>query len=268
MSFNQNVQDVIQKKNSLLCVGLDSVVEKMPRSIQKSDDPLFTFNKAIIDATLEYAAAFKINLAFYEAYGLQGWQALEKTVNYIPKDVITIADAKRGDIGNTAAMYARAILEELGADCITVNPYMGFDSAEPFLKNPEKGVFFLCLTSNPGSQDFQHFSDGSRELYQKVAETVNQWNTRNNCGLVVGATHPQELAGVREIAPALPYLIPGIGAQGGDLENSVKNGTNAAGSMALFNSSRAILYASQQKDFAQAAAQAAKDTFNALNTAR
>ena len=240
----------------------------MPVSIRSADNPLFAFNKAIIDATADYAASFKVNLAFYEAYGLQGWQALQQTFDYLPGNVIKIADAKRGDIGNTAAMYARAVFDELDADAVTVNPYMGYDSAEPFLQNEEKGVFFLCLTSNPGSQDFQHFSDGRMDLYEKVAETVNRWNSRGNCGLVVGATHPDELSTVRSIAPDLPFLIPGIGAQGGDLEASVKNGTDAEGSLALFNSSRAIIYASQDENFVDAARAAAKLTQDQLNSAR
>jgi orotidine-5'-phosphate decarboxylase len=268
MTFAAKVRQTIKQKNSLLCVGLDSVVEKMPEHIRLTKNPLFEFNKAIIDTTAEYAAAFKVNLAFYEAYGVAGWQALHETLKYLPDDVIKIADAKRGDIGNTARMYAKALFEELGADAVTVNPYMGFDAAEPFLQNEEKGVFFLCLTSNPGSQNFQRFSDGEQCLYERVAEHVKEWNRRGNCGLVVGATHPEELAGVREIAPALPFLIPGIGAQGGDLAAAVRNGTDSKASLALFNSSRAIIYASQGKDFAAAAAKSALRTRQQLNAAR
>ncbi len=268
MNFQQRVLEIINTKNSLLCVGLDSVFEKMPKEIQAAENPLWEFNKSIIDATLPYAAAFKVNLAFYEAYGLMGWKALEKTFNYMPTDVLKIADAKRGDIGNTAKMYARAVFEQLGADAVTVNPYMGFDSAAPFLDDEAKGVFFLCLTSNPGSKDFQYFTNGQRTLYEHVAVTVNEWNKKQNCGLVVGATHPEELKGVRQLCPDLPFLIPGIGAQGGDAQASVSSGTNSAGSLALFNSSRAILYASQDERFAQAAAQAASQTQQQLNEFR
>lgn len=268
MTFAQRVNDVIKKKNSLLCVGLDSVVEKMPSGVRQSSDPLFEFNKQIIDATAEFACAFKVNLAFYEACGLAGWRALVKTFQYLPDDAVKIADAKRGDIGNTARMYARALFEELGADAITVNPYMGFDSAEPFLQDEEKGVFFLCLTSNPGSQDFQRFADGKEKLYEKVAATVRSWNTKGNCGLVVGATHPEELAGIRRIAGDMPFLIPGIGAQGGNVKASVKNGVGADNAPALFNSSRAIIYASADDDFAQAAALAAEAAKNQMNDAR
>ena len=268
MNFQEKIKTIIQKKNSLLCVGLDSVLEKMPESVKKTNNPLFVFNRAIIDATADYAAAFKVNLAFYEAYGLAGWRALADTFEYLPDDVIKIADAKRGDIGNTATMYAKAVFEGLGADCVTVNPYMGFDSAEPFLTDEEKGVFFICLTSNPGSKDLQYFTNGEQYLYERVAAMVNSWNTRGNCGLVVGATHPAELATVRNISPELPFLIPGIGAQGGDLVASVQNGTDAKGSLALFNSSRAIIYASQKENFAHKARQAAQATMLNLNQAR
>lgn len=268
MNFHDRVQRIIETKNSLLCVGLDSVIENMPKHIQSSENPLWEFNKAIIDTTLPHAAAFKVNLAFYEAYGLLGWNALEKTFNYMPNDVLAIADAKRGDIGNTARMYARAVFEQLDADAVTVNPYLGKDSAEPFLQDESKGVFFLCLTSNPGSQDFQYFSDGQTTLYELIANTVNSWNQKKNCGLVVGATHPDELKRVRNLCPDLPFLIPGIGAQGGDLHASVVNGTDASGSLALFNSSRAILYARQDENFETAAAQVARETQQQLNEAR
>jgi orotidine-5'-phosphate decarboxylase len=165
-------------------------------------------------------------------------------------------------------MYAKALFEGLGADAVTVNPYMGFDAADPFLQDETKGVFFLCLTSNPGSKDFQHFSNGEQRLYERVANTVNTWNVRGNCGLVVGATHADELMTVRRMAPDLPFLIPGIGAQGGDLKTSVQNGTDTGGSLALFNSSRAIIYASPKDDFAVAAQKAARETMQQLNDAR
>ncbi|RPI03733.1 MAG: orotidine-5'-phosphate decarboxylase [Calditrichaeota bacterium] len=268
MNFNGRVDEIIGRKNSMLCVGLDPVLEKLPQSVRTAAEPFFMFNKLLIDATIEFACAFKLNLAFYEAYGLEGWRALKKTFEYLPPDVIRIADAKRGDIGNTAQMYARALFDDLGADAVTLNPYMGYDSAEPFLCHEQKGAFFLCLTSNPGSKDFQHFSNREIALYEKVAITVNDWNSRDNCGLVVGATHPEELARVRSLAPALPLLIPGIGAQGGDLEASVKFGTNQQKSMALFNSSRAIIYASANADFALKAAVEAKTARDQLNSAR
>ncbi|MBN1479546.1 orotidine-5'-phosphate decarboxylase [candidate division KSB1 bacterium] len=267
MNFRERVDEIIRRKNSLLCVGLDSDIGKMPEIIRSSENPLYTFNKTIIDATIDFAAAFKVNLAFYEVYGELGWRALKDTFNYLPDSVIRIADAKRGDIGNTARMYARALFDGLGADAVTVNPYMGFDAAEPFLQDEEKGTFFLCLTSNPGAKDFQHFSNGTKCLYERIAETVKKWNVRANCGLVVGATRPNELATIRNIAPDVPFLIPGIGAQGGDLVASVQSGTDSQGSLALFNSSRAIIYASQDDVFA-AARDAARQTRQQLNQAR
>ena len=268
MNFGEKLNNIIQKKNSLLCVGLDTVLERIPAEIRRQDNPLFAFNKAIIDATADFAAAYKVNTAFYEAYGVQGWRALKQTFDYLPESTISIADAKRGDIGNTAKMYARALFEDLGAEAITVNPLMGKDSVSPFLENPEKGVFFLCLTSNPGSADLQHFSDGRQELYERIVELVNGWNTEGNCGLVVGATHPDELGRIRRAAADVPFLIPGIGAQGGDLVSSVVNGTDANGRSALFNSSRAIIYASSDADFADAARRQAEATRNKLNEAR
>jgi orotidine-5'-phosphate decarboxylase len=268
MTFNEKLDHIILSKNSLLCVGLDAVVEKLPENIRKNPEPLFQFNKAIIDATLPYAVAFKVNTAFYEAYGLEGWRALEKTFAYLPADVIKIADAKRGDIANTAQMYARALFESLGADAITANPLMGTDSVMPFFQDPQKGVFFLCLTSNQGSQDFQHFSDGQLKLYQRIAKKVNDWNSHANCGLVVGATHAKELQELRALTPELPFLVPGIGAQGGDLENSVRFGVTSRGAGAIFNSSRSIIFASTDRNFSRAAAVAAQETRDALNKAR
>ena len=268
MTFKEKLDEVLNAKRSLLCVGLDAMMEKLPPSLAGKAEPLFQFNKTLIDATLPFAAAYKLNTAFYEAYGLFGWQALQKTCAYLPAEIIKIIDAKRGDIGNTAGMYRRALFDELGADAITVNPLMGTDSAMPFIQDPLKGVFFLCLTSNPGSADFQRFSDGRNTLYQKIALKVNEWNEKGNCGLVVGATHPRELEEIRELAPGLPLLIPGIGAQGGDLQNSVRYGLTSQGGGALFNSSRAIIFASSGEDFAEAAASAAKSTRDALNAAR
>ncbi len=268
MTFQEKVAETIERQNSLLCVGLDTDLSRVPEKIKNSPNPLFSFNKAIIDATTEYVSAYKVNLAFYEAHGAMGWQALEETFHYIPDHVLKIADAKRGDIGNTARLYARSLFEHLGADAVTVNPYMGFDSVAPFLERPECGVFLLCLTSNPGARDFQFFTDGKQKLYEKIAATAVSWNTKQNCGLVVGATHSGELASVRRIAGDMPFLIPGIGAQGGDLVTAVRNGTNQNGSMALFNSSRSIIYVSNKNDFYQAAGRAAKKTRDELNKAR
>ncbi len=268
MNFYERFDHILHHTNSLLCVGLDTVVEKIPPSLRHEDDPLFAFNRAIIDATLPYAAAYKVNTAFYEAHGHAGWRALEATFRYLPADVLKIADAKRGDIGNTSQMYAKSLFSVLNADAVTVNPLMGTDSVAPFLEDETKGVFFLCLTSNAGAQDFQYFSDGTRTLYECIAEKVLTWNERHNCGLVVGATHPQQLQRIRAIAPSLPLLVPGIGAQGGDLEKSVQFGIDENGRGAIYNSSRAIIYASGGEDFQQAAALSAKQTRDALNAAK
>ena len=268
MDFQEKLLEIITRKDSLLCVGLDTVLDQLPDFIRQTAEPLLAFNKAIVAATAEFAAAYKVNTAFYEAHGVAGWRVLEETFKYLPSDAIRIADAKRGDIGNTANMYAHAIFDRLGADAVTVNPYLGGDSVQPFLTNPEKGVVFLCLTSNPGARDLQYFSNGKQTLYEKVVELVQGWNNRRNCGLVVGATHPDELARVRHLAPELPFLIPGLGAQGGDLEKSVRNGTDKSGTNALFNSSRAILYASRKEDFAAAACAEAERTMLAINKTR
>jgi orotidine-5'-phosphate decarboxylase len=267
MHFSERIDRIIQDKRSLLCVGLDTVLEKIPESLRRQEDPLFAFNKAIIAATAPFAAAYKVNTAFYEAYGLAGWRALEATFRYLPGDVIRIADAKRGDIGNTSKMYARAVFEQLGADAVTVNPLMGGDSVTPFLEDESRGVFFLCLTSNPGSRDFQHLLTGDGVLYEVIARQVEKWNKKRNCGLVVGATQPEQLGMIRRMTPNLPFLIPGIGTQGGDLEASVRLGTDTSGRAALFNSSRAILFASEGPDFGEAAAEAARETRDALQTA-
>jgi orotidine-5'-phosphate decarboxylase len=265
-SLNETIREIIRDRNSLVCVGLDYDSGKVPPHLKSQPDPVFNFNKAIIDATADLVCAYKPNLAFYEAFGSEGWDALERTVRYIPEGILKIGDAKRGDIGSTAAKYADALFR-IGFDAVTVNPYLGIDSITPFLKDPTRGVFILCLTSNPSSRDFQYLDIGGRPLYLHVAEKVNTWNRNDNCGLVAGATHPDELKSIREMAPELPFLIPGIGAQGGDLESSVRMGTDARHSMAIINSSRGILFASSGPDFQKAAreeAQKLRDQINAI----
>ena len=268
MNFTEKIQSVCRAQNSLLCVGLDSDISRIPDFLQNEPDPIFAFNKVIIDATAPFAAAFKPNLAFYEAQGTAGWQALEKTMKYMPEHVFTIADAKRGDIGNTARQYAKAFFEHFKFDAVTVNPYLGLDSIAPFIENEEQGVFILCLTSNKSSQDFQHFSHDGQPLYRFILEKVNGWNEKHNCGVVVGATHPDELQQVRDLAPELPFLIPGIGAQGGDVELSVRNGTNSAGELALYNSSRGIIFKTSGTDFGDAAAAEARSVRDMINQIR
>jgi orotidine-5'-phosphate decarboxylase len=252
MLWNDKVRQAIQDSDSLLCVGLDPDPAKIPAHLMKKSDPVFQFNRAVIDATAEFAAAFKPNLAFYEALGSEGLDILRRTVAYIPNGRLIIGDAKRGDIGSTAERYARALID-LGFDSFTVNPFLGEDSVRPFIADPSKGAFMLCLTSNPGSRDFQQLRVDGEPLYLHIARAVVKWNDRANCGLVVGATHPGELSAVRGAATDLPFLIPGVGAQGGDIESTIVAGTDSGGGMAFINASRSILYASSGEDFAQAA---------------
>jgi len=264
MTIKDKIRTIIKRQNSLVCVGLDIYPDRIPAHIMKNKDPIFTFNQQIIDATADIAAAYKPNLAFYEALGTEGWDILKRTVDYIPEGILKIGDAKRGDIGTTAQKYASALFD-LRFDMVTVNPYLGFDSVKPFIQDESKGVFILCLTSNPSSSDFQYLTFKNQYLYEIIARKVNGWNKHNNCGLVVGATHPGELKSIRSLAPELPFLIPGIGAQGGDLKSAVIDGTDSNFSMALINSSRGILYASEDTDFAQAARNKAKKLQDNIN---
>ncbi len=226
MKFIEKLKSASSKNNSLLCVGLDTELEKIPKFLLQEKDPIFAFNQAIIDSTKDLVCAYKPNLAFYEAYGIKGLEALKKTCEYIPRDIPIILDAKRGDIGNTSKMYAKAIFEEFKADGVTLSPYLGEDSLSPFLEYEEKCSFILCLTSNTGAEDFQLLSFDRKFLYKIVAEKVLIWNKKGNCGLVVGATYPEQLKEIREIAQDLPILIPGVGAQKGDVELTVKYGTD------------------------------------------
>ena len=258
-----NKKDIIHQikaKKSFLCVGLDTDIKKIPQHLLKEEDPVFAFNKAIIDATAEYAVAYKPNTAFYEVYGAKGWASLEKTINYIKKnypEIFVIADAKRGDIGNTSANYARAFFETLKADALTVAPYMGVDSVEPFLGFEDKWVVLLALTSNKGSKDFQYLNAEGKELYKNVLMRSQEWADDNKMMYVVGATHPEELGEIRKMLPNHFFLVPGVGAQGGDLQAVAKHGLNDQVGL-LVNSSRGIIYASNGEDFAEKAAGEAK----------
>ncbi|MCX2839390.1 orotidine-5'-phosphate decarboxylase [Salinimicrobium sp. MT39] len=246
----------IRLKKSFLCVGLDVDLEKIPQHLLKEEDPVFAFNKAIIDATHHLAVAYKPNLAFYEAHGIKGWKALEKTINYLNEnhpDIFTIADAKRGDIGNTSGMYAKAFFEDLQFDSVTVAPYMGKDSVEPFLAYEDKHTILLALTSNAGAYDFQTQTINGEELYKEVIKTSKKWNNGQNLMYVVGATKAEFLKDIRKIIPESFLLVPGVGAQGGSLEEVCKFGMNRNVGL-LVNASRAIIYASEGMDFAEAAA--------------
>jgi orotidine 5'-phosphate decarboxylase subfamily 2 len=239
MKFVARLDEAVSRNNSLLCVGLDPDLSRLPGKFLSTSDPLFLFNQSIIDATKDVVCAYKPNSAFYERHGLDGLSALIKTIEYIRAlGLPVILDAKRGDIGSSSAAYAASAFEALKADAVTVSPYMGHDSVQPFLDYKDKGVFVLCLTSNPGYKDFQVIGC-DEPLYHTVARRVKEWNVNDNCGLVVGATKPSEIKTIREIVGDLPILIPGVGAQGGDLELSVKYG----GQRGIINASRSIIYA-------------------------
>jgi len=262
MKFVDKLLNASRKSKSWLCIGLDPDPELIP-PIDVSQ-----FNKDIIEATSDLVCAYKPNLAFYEALGTEGFTILEKTIRNVPNDVPVIADAKRGDIGNTARAYARALFSILGFDAATVNPYLGFDSIEPFITYHDKGVFIVCRTSNRGAADFQDLSTDGVPLYEAVAQKAQEWNTYGNVGLVVGATYPEGLKKVRSICPEMPLLIPGIGVQGGDLSSAVRYGVDAQGEKAIINVSRQILYASKDKDFAQAARNIAERIRDQINDYR
>jgi orotidine-5'-phosphate decarboxylase len=260
---NQQLFENILKKGSFLCVGLDTDIKKIPTFLLDNTDPIFAFNKEIIDATAKYTVAYKPNLAFYESEGLEGWRSLEKTVRYLREnypDIFLIADAKRGDIGNTSSMYAKAFFEKMRFDAITVAPYMGEDSVKPFLAYDGKWVVLLALTSNKGALDFQFIADNEGErLFEKVIRTSLNWGNSENMMYVVGATKAEELADIRNIIPDHFLLVPGVGAQGGSLQEVANFGMNKQCGL-LVNSSRAIIYASTGFDFASKAAENAKAT--------
>jgi len=253
MNFTEKLGRIVDKNNSILCVGLDIDKEKMPKFLFKtSKNPFFEFNKQIIDATKDLVCAYKINMAFYEALGKDGYNLLEKTIEYIPKDIVIILDGKRNDIGNTARKYAKSLFEILDADAATVTPYLGIDGITPFLEYKDKCSFILCRTSNSSARDFQDIVSNNKPLFQSVAEKIHMWNKYGNCGAVVGATYPNELKMIRGIlGDDAPLLIPGIGKQGGDVEKTVKYGTNKDGLMAVINSSRGIIFAGSDENFAE-----------------
>jgi orotidine-5'-phosphate decarboxylase len=268
--FVEQLTRAWERSDSLACVGLDPDIERFPRHIAAEPAPIFRFNKAIIDATADLVCAYKPQFAHYAAYGAE--DQLERTIEYIHDShpgVPVILDAKRGDVGNTAERYAIEAFERYGADAVTVNPYLGGDALEPFLRHAAKGVVILCRTSNPGARDLQDCVIGTRTLYQVVAELAAQrWNSRGNCLLVVGATYPRELAEVRALVGDMPLLVPGVGAQRGDIAQVVQNGQTARGTGLIVSSSRAILYASAGEDFAGAARAATQQLRGEINSSR
>jgi orotidine-5'-phosphate decarboxylase len=267
MTFTTKLRTAQQTNNSWICVGLDPVMERLPDTVRDADSPLLAFGQAIVEATADLVCAFKPNLAFWLAEGPKGLGALQELIATIPNDIPVILDAKFNDVGHTAAAYARTAFEVLGADACTANPYLGLDALRPFLASEEHGVFLLARTSNPSAPDLQDKSVGDHPLYEEVTRLAVQWDAQlpGTCGLVVGATYPEELARLREIAPSLPFLIPGIGAQGGNLEAAVTHGPTAGGLGPVINSSRGIIYASQGPDFAEAARGAAVTLRDRIN---
>jgi len=257
MERKQLVEQIHTKK-SFLCVGLDTAIDRIPKHLLGEEDPIFAFNKAIVEATLPYAIAYKPNWAFYEALGASGMESLRKTLEIIPDNVMVVADAKRGDIGNTARMYAKAFFEELDVDAITLAPYMGKDAIDPFLDRSNKWAFVLALTSNPGAADLQYHDNGNEKIYQRVLRLGQEWAAEQlgEVGFVVGATRAEAMAEIRSLAPDSFFLVPGIGAQGGDLQGVCKYGRSRDGGL-LINSSRGIIYAGSGEDFAARAAEAA-----------
>lgn len=260
----------IKKKNSFLCVGLDTDISKIPEHLKKTENPIFEFNKAIVDATAEYTVAYKPNIAFYECYGIEGWKNLEMTVNYIKKnypDIFIIADAKRGDIGNTSKMYAKAFFESMNFDSVTVAPYMGKDSVSPFLEFENKWVILLALTSNEGAFDFQlnENKESGKKLFEDVLTKSQKWGDTDNLMYVVGATKAEMLTEVRKNAPEHFLLVPGVGAQGGSLSEVAKYGMNNKCGL-LVNSSRGIIYADGTEKFAEVAANKARELQQEMKT--
>lgn len=264
-NFLEKYKTLSQKNDSLVCVGLDSEVSKLPN---QSSVSVLDFNKAIIDATKDLVCAYKPNCAFYEAIGIDGYSALKETIEYIPNEIPVILDAKRGDIGNTSRQYAISCFDDLKADAVTLSPYMGFDTIEPFLDYADKTVFMLVKTSNQSSGDFQDLKlENGKKLFIQVAETIAKWqeNSKSTIGIVVGATYPEDLREIRKVLPSAPILLPGLGKQGGDTEKSVKYGEGQGKAPLIVNSSRGIIFASNGADFANASREAAvlfKDNLN------
>ncbi|MBI4973157.1 orotidine-5'-phosphate decarboxylase [Candidatus Roizmanbacteria bacterium] len=272
MSFQAKLDLIVKNNNSLVCVGLDSDFDKLPESVKKEKYPQFSFNKAIIDATAQYVCAYKPNSAFYESQGEKGIQELKMTIDYLRNKypgIVTILDAKRADIGSTNKGYVEFIFDYLGFDSVTLHPYLGKEALQPFLMRKDKGCIILCRTSNPGAGEFQDLVVNGKPLYQIVAEKViHDWNSNDNCLLVVGATYPEELKKIRKISGDMTFLVPGTGAQGGDIEETMKAGLNSKNAGMIINSSRGIIFASNKEDFAEVAGKEAHKLLNAINKYR
>jgi orotidine-5'-phosphate decarboxylase len=268
MNFVQHLRRIQRKNNSLLCIGLDTDPAQVPESLYRWGDPQYEFNRRIIDATKDIVCAYKLNLAFYESVGEHGWYTVHQTLARIPEEIVTIGDGKRGDIANSAERYAHLFCEDWEFTASTVSPYMGRDSIEPFTRRKEQGAFVLAVTSNPGAKDFQYLKVKGKPLYEEVVKSVRRWNTKKNLGLVVGATRPKEMQRIRKLAPDLPFLIPGIGAQKGDLGSAVRYGCDKQGELAVINIGRSILNASRGDDFAERARAKALEYRDKMNELR
>ena len=263
-TFNERLNYLITKKSSYLCVGLDPDMDKIPAHLKYEKNPIDLFVREIVSATSEQVIAYKANLAFFESEGKNGLEALHNLASILPHDVLLILDGKRGDIENTAKKYAHAYFDQMGAHAVTVNPYMGYDAVKPFIEYHDKGAFVLALTSNRGAEDFQYLQIGTVPLFQYVAKRVQTWNTLNNCGIVVGARDTEELRILRKILPDMPFLIPGIGAQGGDLKEVMAFGRDRSGTGMLVNIGRSIIYAGAGKDFTKKVSDKVKSYINEM----
>jgi orotidine-5'-phosphate decarboxylase len=268
MTFLQKLRHIQRKNNSLLCIGLDTDVSQVPESLYAWGDPQYEFNRRIIDATKDLVCAYKLNVAFYESVGEHGWYTVHQTLARIPEEIVTIGDGKRGDIPNSAQRQAHLLCEDWEFSGTTVNPYMGKDAIEPFMKRRDQCTFVLTLTSNEGAKDFQYLKVGGKPLYEHVVARAKKWNTKKNIGLVVGATRPSELKRIRGLAPDMPVLIPGVGAQKGSLEAAVRYGCDRNGELAVINVGRSIIYASSGDDFAERAREVALSCREEINRYR
>jgi orotidine-5'-phosphate decarboxylase len=268
MDFVQRLRHIQRKNNSLLCIGLDTDAMKVPEFLYAYGDPQFEFNRRIIDATKDIVCAYKLNVAFYESAGEHGWYTIHQTLARMPDDVLSIGDAKRGDIPSSAERQAMLLCEDWEFSGTTVSPYMGKDSVEPFMRRRDQCAFILAVTSNKGSKDFQHLKVKGKPLYEHVVRAAKRWNTKKNIGLIAGANRPAELKRIRSIAPGMPVLIPGVGAQKGSLEAAVRYGCDARGELAIINVGRSIIYASNGEDFAQRARQVALEYREKINMYR
>lgn len=268
MRFTEKLMRTSRKNNSLLCIGLDTELKRIPSHLQEQPDAVLRFNKAIFDATKDLVQCYKLNVAFYESMGVDGIRAMMDTVKLIQPSTPVIVDAKRNDIGNTARAYAKAVFEVYGFDAATVNPYLGYDSIRPFLEHQDKGTIVLCRTSNPSAPEFQDYG-GQTPLYQEVARRVVEWNRNGNCGVVAGATFPDQLIRIRKIVGEhIPILVPGVGAQGADISSATAHAMNSNGELAIINSSRGVIYAGRGEDFAQQARMVAETLRSEINEAR